>query len=67
MYVKVYNNDMNKALRILKKKMQDEGLYREMRDRRFFEKKSDEKRRLHQQAVRRERKKLQSRTEHEGY
>ena len=45
MKIFVKNNDVNKALRILKKKMLDEGITKELRDRRHFV--SDgEKRRL---------------------
>ena len=36
MKIFVRNNDVNKALRILKKKMTDEGITKEMRDRRHF-------------------------------
>ena len=45
MTVEVRNNDINKALRILKKRMQTEGLFNEMREKSFFqtrgEKRSD--------------------------
>ena len=50
--VEVRNDDMNKALRILKKRMQNEGVFNEMRERTSFRKKS-EKRRLAQSAGRR--------------
>ena len=50
--VEVRNDDMNKALRILKKRMQNEGVFNELRERTFFRKKS-EKRRLAQSAGRR--------------
>ena len=43
--VEVRNNDVSKALRILKKRMQNEGLFNEMRDRTFFQSRG-EKRRL---------------------
>ena len=36
MKIFVRNNDVNKALRILKKKMLEEGVTKEMRDRRHF-------------------------------
>lgn len=50
--VEVRNNDITKALRILKKRMQNEGIFNELRERTFFRKKS-EKRRLAQSAGRR--------------
>ena len=36
----VYNNNISQALRRLKKTLQQEGVFKEMRDRRFFEKPS---------------------------
>ena len=50
--VEVRNNDVSKALRILKKRMQNEGLFNEMRDRTFFQSRG-EKRRLAKAAGRR--------------
>ena len=38
--VEVRDNNMNQAMRRLKKILQAEGVFREMRDRRFFEKPS---------------------------
>ena len=50
--VEVRNNDMTKALRVLKKRLQNEGVLNELRERTFFRKKS-EKRRLAKSAGRR--------------
>ena len=50
--VEVRNNDVTKALRVLKKRMQNEGIFNELRERTFFRKKS-EKRRLAKSAGRR--------------
>ena len=52
MTVEVRNNDINKALRILKKRMQTEGIFNEMRERTSFKTKG-EKRRLSEAAGRR--------------
>jgi small subunit ribosomal protein S21 len=52
----VRDNDVEQALRVLKKKMQREGVFREMRRRRFFEKPSDKATREKAEAVRRARK-----------
>lgn len=41
MQVFVRDNNVDQALRVLKKKMQREGVFREMRRRRFYEKPSD--------------------------
>jgi small subunit ribosomal protein S21 len=52
----VRDNDVEQALLVLKKKMQREGVFREMRRRRFFEKPSDKATREKAEAVRRSRK-----------
>ena len=52
MKVVVHNNDITKALRTLKKKMQNEGIFNELRERTGF-KSRGEKRRLERAAGRR--------------
>jgi small subunit ribosomal protein S21 len=52
----VRDNDVERALRALKRKMQREGMFREMRRRRFYEKPSDRTTREKAEAVRRSRK-----------
>jgi small subunit ribosomal protein S21 len=52
----VRDNDVEQALRILKRKMQREGVFREMRRRRFYEKPSDRTSREKTEAIRRHRK-----------
>ena len=52
MTVEVRNNDINGALRVLKKRMQTEGIFNEMRERTHYTAKS-EKRRLAKAAGRR--------------
>jgi small subunit ribosomal protein S21 len=52
----VRDNDVEQALRVLKKKMQREGVFREMRRRRFYEKPSDRAAREKAEALRRSRK-----------
>jgi small subunit ribosomal protein S21 len=49
----VRDNDVEQALRVLKKKMQREGVFREMRRRRFYEKPSDKTSREKAEAIRR--------------
>lgn len=56
MQVFVRDNDVEQALRVLKKRMQREGVFREMRRRRFYEKPSDRATREKAEAVRRSRK-----------
>lgn len=67
MFVKVYNNDLNKALSSLKKKINEDGLHKEIKERRFYEKPSDQKRREKAIAVRREKRKREIRLQQEGY
>jgi small subunit ribosomal protein S21 len=67
MQVFVRNNDVNAALRVLKKKMQREGTFREMKLRRSYEKPSERRVREKAESVRRYRKMLRKRLEREGY
>jgi small subunit ribosomal protein S21 len=67
MQVFVRDNDMNGALRVLKKKMQREGTFREMKRRRTYEKPSERRIREKAEGVRRRRKALRKRMEREGY
>ena len=54
--VTVRDNNVEQALRILKKKMQREGIFRETKQRRFYEKPSEKKLREKQESIRRARK-----------
>jgi small subunit ribosomal protein S21 len=54
--VLVRDNNVDQALRVLKKKMQREGVFREMKKRRYFEKPSERATREKAEAVRRRRK-----------
>jgi small subunit ribosomal protein S21 len=63
----VRDNDVNGALRVLKKKMQREGVFREMKRRRSYEKPSERRVREKAEAVRRHRKMLRKCLEREGY
>ena len=56
MQVLVRDNNVDQALRVLKKKMQREGVFREMKKRRFFEKPSERATREKAEAIRRRRK-----------
>jgi small subunit ribosomal protein S21 len=52
----VRDNNVDQALRVLKKKMQREGVFREMKQRRFYEKPSNRTTREKAEAIRRRRK-----------
>ncbi|MGE0718561.1 MAG: 30S ribosomal protein S21 [Alphaproteobacteria bacterium] len=67
MQVFVKDNDVSSALRVLKKKMQREGIFREMKRRRAYEKPSERAVRQRAEAVRRHRKAMRKRLEREGY
>ncbi|MCB1530884.1 MAG: 30S ribosomal protein S21 [Rhodospirillales bacterium] len=54
--VTVRDNNVEQALRVLKKKMQREGIFREMKLRRNYEKPSEKKKRRDAESVRRSRK-----------
>ena len=56
MQVLVRDNNVDQALRVLKKKMQREGVFREMKRRRFYEKPSERATREKSDAIRRARK-----------
>src|SRR3978361_636895 len=54
--VLVRDNNIDQALRVLKKKMQREGVFREMKQRKSYEKPSERKNREKGEAIRRARK-----------
>jgi small subunit ribosomal protein S21 len=56
LHVDVRDNNVDQALRALKKKMQREGLLREMRAKEFYEKPSEKKARQAKEAIKRKRK-----------
>jgi small subunit ribosomal protein S21 len=65
--VLVRDGNVDQALKALKKKMQREGIFREMKLRRSFEKPSEKKAREKAEAVRRARKLERKRLEREGF
>ena len=66
MQVLVRDNNVDQALRVLKKKMQREGVFREMKQRRAYEKPSERKTREKAEAIRRARKLARKRAQREG-
>jgi small subunit ribosomal protein S21 len=65
--VLVRDNNVDQALKALKKKMQREGVFREMKLRRNYEKPSEKKAREQAESVRRARKLERKRIEREGF
>ncbi|GGE15465.1 hypothetical protein GCM10011529_22330 [Polymorphobacter glacialis] len=66
MQIVVRDNNVDQALRALKKKLQREGVYREMKLRRHYEKPSEKRAREKAAAVRRARKLERKRAERDG-
>ena len=66
MQVLVRDNNVDQALRVLKKKMQREGLFREMKARSFYEKPSEKRGREKAEAIRRARKTARKQAQREG-
>jgi small subunit ribosomal protein S21 len=62
----VRDNNVDQALRVLKKKMQREGVFREMKLRRFYEKPSERSTREKAEAIRRTRKLARKQAQREG-
>lgn len=66
-YVTVRDNNLEQALRVLKKKMQREGLFREMKNRRSYEKPSEKRVRENAESMRRVRKMQRKRLDRDGF
>ena len=66
MHVIVRDNNVDQALKALAKKMQREGIFREMKLRGHFEKPSEKKAREKAEAIRRSRKLARKRALREG-
>ncbi len=67
MEVDVRDNNVDQALKILKKKLQREGVFREMKIRRHFEKPSIKRAREKAESIRRARKLERKRLERDGF
>ena len=55
MLVEVRNNNVDQAIRVLKKKLQQDGIFNELRDREFYMSRSEKRRRSKAAAIRRQR------------
>lgn len=66
MQVSVRDNNVDQALRVLKKKLQGEGVFREMKLKQHFEKPSEKKVRRQAEAIRRARKVARKKLERDG-
>ncbi|ALN74555.1 MULTISPECIES: 30S ribosomal protein S21 [unclassified Aureimonas] len=66
MQVLVRDNNVDQALRVLKKKLQREGVFREMKARRAYEKPSEARVREKKEAIRRMKKLARKNAQREG-
>ncbi len=66
MQVLVRDNNVDQALKVLKKRMQREGIFREMKQRACYEKPSERRAREHAEAIRRSRKAARKQAQREG-
>ncbi|SIQ20028.1 SSU ribosomal protein S21P [Rhizobium sp. RU20A] len=66
MQVLVRDNNVDQALRVLKKKLQREGVFREMKARSAYEKPSEKRAREKGEAIRRARKLARKKLQREG-
>ena len=55
MLVEVRNNNVDQAIRVLKKKLQQDGIFNELRDREFYMSRSEKRRKAKAAAIRRQR------------
>ena len=67
MRVTVRNNNVEKAMRVLKNKLQQEGVFNELREREYFMTRGEKKRKDKAAAIRRNKKALQKRVDELGY
>ncbi len=66
MQVLVRDNDVEQALRVLKKKLQREGFFRQLKAKRSYEKPSERRAREKGEAIRRARKAVRKHAQREG-
>jgi len=67
MRIEVRNNNVDKAMKILKKKLTEDGLFNELREREAFVSKGEKKRHERDAAKRRQKRNLEKRMEERGY
>ena len=64
--VKVENKDFGRALKAFKRKLAREGLFKELKKRRYYEKPSERRKRKRREAERRRRKRMRARLRAKG-
>ena len=67
MKVTVRNGNVDKAMRVLKNKLQQEGVFNELREREHYMPKGEKRRKARAAAIRRTKKALDKRLEEHGF
>ena len=67
MKVEVRNNNVDKAMRILKKKLTEDGFFNELREREYYVSRGEKRRHERAAAKRRQKKNLEKRMLEQGY
>ena len=67
MKVTVRNGNVDKAMRVLKNKLQQEGVFNELREREHYMTKGEKRRKSKAAAIRRTKKALEKRLEEHGF
>ena len=67
MKIQVRNNNVDKAMKVLKNKLQEESFFNELREREYHMTKGEKKRKSKAAAIRRSKKTLEKRLEEYGY
>ena len=65
--IAVRNNNVDQAMRILKKKLQKEGVLKEIKSRQYFEKPSAKRKRKKAEGIKRYQRNLKKKMERLGY
>jgi small subunit ribosomal protein S21 len=65
--IEVRNNNVEKAMRILKKKLTEDGFFNELREREFYMSKGEKRRKERAAAARRQKRNLEKRMTEQGY
>ena len=67
MKVEVRNNNVDKAIQIMKRKLQEDGLFNILREREFYESKGSKRRKTKAASIRRQQRELKKRKDELGY
>jgi small subunit ribosomal protein S21 len=67
MKVEVRNNNVDKAIQIMKRKLQEDGLFNILREREFYESKGSKRRKTKAASIRRQQREIKKRKEELGY